>query len=355
MNRGFQEMITVDDSILLGSDFGVMRSNDFGRTWFDLDTNLATMKMEKATNGHIFAEAKRNWMTNYALLRSDDTGRTWTSVLDVSYQVLPFEVFGTSVVAWVPGSGVYQSTNDGGSWNLVHQFSDTTCYSLTKSNTGSLFAYGLSETSGILKSLDTGRTWMQCGNSMGNHVFSSLVVDRHNTLIAAGFNSDSTANFVDSVSRIFISQNCGYSWSEFPTTCMPATNRLHTINTITVDKDGYLYAGTMEDGIYRSVNSYLKINEKASSTVPNHLTINKVFPNPTNGHITISYSLPDRSNVYVNLFNVQGELVKHVFLPDLASGKHNYSLNVTNQASGTYFVRVSSQRQTITNSVLILK
>jgi PKD repeat protein len=77
-----------------------------------------------------------------------------------------------------------------------------------------------------------------------------------------------------------------------------------------------------------------------------------VYPNPTEGPVTIDISLPSTENLTVKLYDMTGKEQLNIFQGNMQSNKIN--LDLTNQAKGVYFVRISYNNLTY-NKMLIIR
>lgn len=84
------------------------------------------------------------------------------------------------------------------------------------------------------------------------------------------------------------------------------------------------------------------------------------FPNPFNPSTTISYYLPESTTVRLEVFNLKGQLVKNLIDTHQTAGRHDVvwdGRDMTKQlvASGVYFYRLTSPRESYTRKMLMLK
>jgi hypothetical protein len=84
------------------------------------------------------------------------------------------------------------------------------------------------------------------------------------------------------------------------------------------------------------------------------------YPNPFNPETTISYSIPQNGGVVMNIYNLRGQLVKHLLHENQTAGIHSLTWNGKNDnnnpvASGVYFCRISSDGKQQTRKMLLLK
>ena len=67
----------------------------------------------------------------------------------------------------------------------------------------------------------------------------------------------------------------------------------------------------------------------------------EVFPNPASDQMAISFNLPNRAPVKIEVFSIEGKLIKQVLNEPLNSGKHKYFWNVTSANQGMYLVELT--------------
>jgi len=79
--------------------------------------------------------------------------------------------------------------------------------------------------------------------------------------------------------------------------------------------------------------------------IPTEFQLLQNFPNPFNPETTIGYHLPEMSEVNLQVFDVQGQLVRTLAQTTQSAGRHTIQWNGRNElgqavASGTYFYRL---------------
>lgn len=92
----------------------------------------------------------------------------------------------------------------------------------------------------------------------------------------------------------------------------------------------------------------LEKNSDEEGIIENQLSI---FPNPTNGKFSINLVVPDYElSDFVNIYNVNGALVKQVKLPKNVT---NLELDIATQPSGIYFIHIHfSNGDSITRKII---
>ncbi|MFA7057332.1 MAG: T9SS type A sorting domain-containing protein [Candidatus Cloacimonadales bacterium] len=84
------------------------------------------------------------------------------------------------------------------------------------------------------------------------------------------------------------------------------------------------------------------------------------YPNPFNPTTTISFNLTKQTQVRLSVYNIKGQIVETLINESLTAGTHEITWNGTNRngskvASGVYFYRISTDKTTITNKIVMLK
>jgi hypothetical protein len=90
------------------------------------------------------------------------------------------------------------------------------------------------------------------------------------------------------------------------------------------------------------------------------LTLQQNFPNPFNPTTTISFSLPHPGAVEVIVFNAKGQKIRSLAKGEYPSGKNTLIWDGKDDqgqalASGIYFYRLSTEKQSLTKKMLMLK
>ncbi len=78
-----------------------------------------------------------------------------------------------------------------------------------------------------------------------------------------------------------------------------------------------------------------------------------LFPNPTDGMVEFAFDVPSNQIDVVNIFNIQGQLIRSICCPPAINGKFN--LDLTQLPSGLFFVEVCGNISTQIAKVVIQK
>ena len=97
-----------------------------------------------------------------------------------------------------------------------------------------------------------------------------------------------------------------------------------------------------------------------SPLTPMITTLEGNYPNPFNGSTHIEYSIAKGGHVLLQIFNIQGQLVKTVVDEYKFPGNYAFDWNGKNQsgapvASGSYFYKLTSGDFTQTRRMILVK
>jgi hypothetical protein len=84
------------------------------------------------------------------------------------------------------------------------------------------------------------------------------------------------------------------------------------------------------------------------------------YPNPFNPETTISYSLKEAGLVSIDIYNVKGQLIKHLVKGEMSAGNHSIVWNGRDDnnhavSSGVYFYKMNSGSYSSTKKMIMMK
>jgi hypothetical protein len=89
--------------------------------------------------------------------------------------------------------------------------------------------------------------------------------------------------------------------------------------------------------------------------LPTEFSLSQNYPNPFNPSTTLEFALPTPSHVNLTVYNLLGQTVETVVDENLTAGLHAYDWNASNVASGVYFYRLVTDKNTETRKMMLLK
>jgi parallel beta-helix repeat protein len=163
-------------------------------------------------------------------------------------------------------------------------------------------------------------------------------------------------------------------WATFNDLGYDLSDNFYTSPDITVVMEGdFVTGGTMLPGVYsfrykaidksgnvaysdwRIVN-VREANDGSCMTSVGNGSLDKqvaVYPNPNNGKFTVNFNLGTTEQVRIQVLNSLGQVVTTVAEGNMSA--NTYTVDLGNQSSGVYMLRITAGNQTIVKRVIIAK
>ncbi len=90
------------------------------------------------------------------------------------------------------------------------------------------------------------------------------------------------------------------------------------------------------------------------TTVRNGVGLGQSFPNPANTAATVSYSLDNAAQVGLNLYDINGKLVRTLVNGNVAAGNHRVDINTADLQEGVYFYTLTTDKFTATKRMTVV-
>ena len=124
--------------------------------------------------------------------------------------------------------------------------------------------------------------------------------------------------------------------------------------------DGYLIivhtAPTSPDTMYLHGTGIPNLSTpKPSPDLPTVYRLGQNYPNPFNPSTTISFDLPRSSQVTLQVFDIQGRLIKELVNSELPAGRQAIAFDGASLPSGMYVYRLATPEFTDLHKMLLLK
>lgn len=87
----------------------------------------------------------------------------------------------------------------------------------------------------------------------------------------------------------------------------------------------------------------------------NDLSLFKAFPNPASGEVTINYSLSKASNVDIEVYDINGKLVKTISEKNAEVGQHNTKIDISALEAGVYMYGVKTDNAKLFSKFTVTK
>ena len=360
---------------------GLYRSTNNGDSWEWIDHQVEwPIYSDVIVNDNAYVFCLGNERIIY---RSFDNGTTWeTSNFGIGINAKFFLNQHNLLFLYNINRQLYNTTDFGNNWILINSdfpgFSD---YALDSFNN----IYILSEDK-IYKSLDDGISWNQINNNIPLGTFLNVISIDGNDNIYIGTGSV----FIGNSSGVFYSNDYGlsfveintglpdttvlsmainndnivytalanegvYSYNKFLNSWDPVDNRPYfkNVTSLLFDNDGFLYGGTENQSIIRSLETTVSIDEIVNSNFKYYLRQN--YPNPFNPATKINYSLENSGYVELEIIDILGRRIALLVNEYQEKGYHSVSFNASNLTSGIYLYRIKSGKFVQTKKMILLK
>lgn len=173
-------VITLTNSILVGTDRGIFRSNNNGDSWKKilndtLDYSKVYAIAINKKNGHIFAGIKE-----WGMFKSIDDGLNWklASMDLLSYDVISISFNKSDHIFAGTSNGAYRSIDDGEHWIKV---TDLIVNAFAPNRSNHIFA---ATRNGVFRSTNNGDTWKKFSSGLPDYSILTITTDTSGTLFA---------------------------------------------------------------------------------------------------------------------------------------------------------------------------
>lgn len=290
-----------DGRIYLGSSDGLFLSTDDGIEWNRLPLNAyfeAIYSVAIDSNGYIFAGGLLGFPpggTHGGLYRSTDEGETWELLSNgiptqnysgAAYLSMNIKASGEIFVGAENNQGVFVSTDSGDSWanNLPWDWGHAT--SIKFNSQGTVFT-GNTAYRQVLRSTDNGLSWAKLDSGItGDFVYTkiqSLCITTGDTIIITA------NNWLNNIrSKVYVSVNSGEYWQ-------PRASVHDWIWDMEIAPNGFLYAVT---GIVLTAET---VYGRILRSTDEGYTWDTVYTNSIPGGYWCFLSIDGKGNIYARL------------------------------------------------------
>ncbi len=337
---------------------------DSGDTWQKFNIPSYGEILFINSNDRIFAEG------SYKLLYSDD-GIDWKEINFPDKFALDYGVMAEDnniILLFDSHSNLYRSADLGNSWNIVWrpQSAGGTRSICICSQNEFYFAYGIA----LYKSTDQGATW-NCVHEFSEPILTISKSPWGNIFI--GTENGVYKNNINGWEKIDSYYNHGYVKKIIYT----GSNRMYTLGNglyvsddfgkslahIKIDSDHFVWpdyiniATANDETIYLSQGNYILISTDKSTkqSLPNSTYLLNNYPNPFNNQTTIEFYLSEPGETTLSIFDVTGRLVDTIFKRNIDAGFYKINWQPQDFSSGIYFYSLSNGKSNQAKKMILLK
>lgn len=324
--------------IYRGYQNGYNYSTNYGTNWLFAGLNLKTLSL-LANGNYVYAGC--SWpvpgsSTNRGVWISTNFGANWSQTSLNNIDVYSLTVSGSHLYAggYNPGvaGGVFISTNNGLNWiNPILGGGDALAAN------GSIVFTGGGSSFGVYKSTNYGVNWIQ--TSLNNVAIDAIIF--YNNIVFAGASSG-----------LYVSNDSGVTWT---LRNEGLTSGAHPL----IIHNGYIFAGSSGQGVWRRPLSELTGINQISNEVPKYHTLEQNYPNPFNPVTKFKFNISSspgggKQAVKLVVYDLLGREVNLLVDEQLSPGSYEVVFEGSNYTSGTYFYRLTADNLIIDTKKFVL-
>jgi photosystem II stability/assembly factor-like uncharacterized protein len=354
-------------TVFAATDSGVFMSTDSGLSWEPRNSGFAqsVSRLEGTP-----LDPNLLYAVSSGIRKSTDMGLTWaisdSGIVGAPLCLLisptdPDTLYAGTKPAGPEGGGVYKSTDGGESWFAANGGIPAleSVFSLDAHPASSSIIFAATG-SGIFRSPNAGETWFLRNLGLPlNFLPSDILIDA----------SDPARILASSMTHgVYMTANEAELWSAL-------NDGLDTLYVALLAQyeaapDSF-FAGTVGQGAYVIDFSPTGVKEDSpgGAPLPGDLTLFENFPNPFNPQTTIIVSIGEEETgaqngrprkVLLRVYDVRGRLVTTLLDGALTAGIHRFTWDGRDDAgarvaSGCYLVAVSSEGQSVTRKMSLIR
>lgn len=335
----------------------IYRSTNDAADWSDISIATITDRIfDIAAGGPVLTAVAEPTNTSFTVFVSDDGGQRWTARLSrdmALFENIEVNGSGDIYVHYKDLGGidsVVYSTNHGGTWDILpNAVTFQPKIRLFKINQSDNSIYTI-RGNDLRYTTDNGQSWQTS---------SSTPFDPNNIIpVSMGFNSAGHIFTGTEKKGIYRTTNFGTTWDEINTGLPVHHNGPEIVYSrvfaLSFDEQNYLYAGTSEDGIFRSTQSTTGITD-IGTTAPKEFTLYQNYPNPFNPTTNFEFEIADFGFVSLKVYDIRGVEVRTLISSKLKAGTYKITFDGSGLPGGVYFYRLTAGGFNITKKMVLVK
>ena len=229
-------------------------------------------------------------------------------------------------------SGIYRSVDGGRNWEHIFE---TSRPPETLSHIGGNYVLAYNQFESYI-SADNGTTWTETQSQHGNSQYISVAIVGD----AGVLYGNSHGSFVQSTDG-------GKTWGSIS----PQIEGFQgLVSTPLISLSGYMFSGTREHGVNKSVNRVSTAPEEQAHRTASGASL-AVVPSATSTKLTLQFHLPKHSDVTFSLYDILGHKVAVLDSDSYAMGENHLTIQHPNVPTGTYMVVMKTSTELVSATI----
>ncbi|MBK7380039.1 MAG: T9SS type A sorting domain-containing protein [Ignavibacteriales bacterium] len=121
-----------------------------------------------------------------------------------------------------------------------------------------------------------------------------------------------------------------------------------------MDDEGYLYAGTRFNGVYRTFQTLTDVEDQPA-VYPSEFLLEQNFPNPFNPGTKISWQSPAGSWQTLKIYDVLGNEIATLVNEYREAGSYEINFDASSFSSGVYYYQLKAGNFIETRKMILLR
>ncbi|MCF8396156.1 MAG: T9SS type A sorting domain-containing protein, partial [Melioribacteraceae bacterium] len=336
------QVLASQGNVILKDAYTIYYSTDNGGTWIDNSDQFPSeddgfaFRTTISSGDYIIASA---YMDGTLFYYSADGGVTWESFTFPGTYVATMSYSENTL--FVSSDSIYSTSDFGDNWSIISRPGIENISNIgpfSKAGNRIIAHITTYTTKEVYYTEDNGATWIQAIDGLPDDYLINSMNFYNNILMATG---DKGVFYSTDSAETWIELNDGFE------------RRVNVYQPVIMD--GYLYAGTFRDGVWkRSTDNILSV-EVNGSVIPVDYNLKQNYPNPFNPTTTIEFSIPERSVIKLMIYNSIGQEIESIINEEIPAGNYKFNWDASQYSSGVYFYKLVSNNYSITKKALLLK
>jgi len=350
-----------NDQIIYGSAQGLnmFKSTNGGFTYAQVSPTLVANDFTAFSAPYELAPTNQNiiYAGGTYMYKTTDATANWSAVSNGPVDVNPIMKIAISYqdpdilyISTSPdpsngpaGAKILKSVDGGVNFTVLSNgLPDRICKDIEVDPTDDSIVYAVFSgfgTDHAFKTVDGGSNWISIDNGLPDVPTNTILIDPLN------------ANdvYIGNDLGVFYSDDGGANWESF-SEALPEAVMIYDLDYSRFGRK--IRIATHGHGIYQRdfVLEILSTNEfdQVSELV--------VYPNPAKNNFNIQFdinALENSSSAQLEIYNVLGQLMISIEKDELIAGSNTMNIDVSQYRSGTYFVKLNTDRNSITKTLII--